>query len=121
MNKVFLGGMSDGSLMTLSIAEKLDKYTEEPLAGIVALSGAVTALPTKSECHPFSWPLPSDSLKNTPIFIYNGLLDHTVPTLLSYLSYIILLPRYFFSGNLNLGLEPTLSHHISNKESEKVR
>ena len=45
LDKVFIGGFSDGSMLTLSIAERLSQHTNETLAGLIALSGPVTALP----------------------------------------------------------------------------
>ena len=50
---------------------------KEPLAGFISLSGALTLLPLNAEkdCHPFSWPLADLALRQTPMFIYHGLID----------------------------------------------
>ena len=107
-----------GGLMTLSIAQALDQYIQEPLAGMFALSGIVTMMPpvSDSQCHPFSWPLPSQSLRQIPLFLYNKWQDKITFAIFSYVSYIVLTPIYAFTNTLTIGWESDKGHGLTKQE-----
>ena len=106
-NKVFVGGFSQGCAVTLATLISYPK----PLGGIVALSGAQSL---KVD----DWSKIEQFKKDTPLFLYHGGSDPTIPVALAKMTYDQMIGEGGFKAQLQV--EPSLAHSLSMEEIKKV-
>lgn len=111
-DRVFLGGMSQGAFTSLAALMRQYEHFDNPLAGVFVLSGSVALRPegASDSCHPLSLPPQvvgdqGEVMRNTPLFIWHGVLDEILPIWTNVL-YLQLQRTYFMSGNLRWHWEP---------------
>ena len=127
-HRIFVGGMSQGAALSLASLMRLDENIGHSLGGVLAFSGVIPIVPKDDkqyECGPFTEaPTPEGEqatiIRNTPLFLYNGIKDMTLPWMLSRESFKMLLPVYEGSDNLIIGAEHDMGHVITDTELQEA-
>lgn len=106
-HRIFLGGLSQGGLLSLSTLIRLESQIGTSLGGVVAFIGYLPTTPTDAAMH-WCFPLApmelptgtaADVIKNTPLLLLNGYEDTIVPWFASDFTYWMFRPLYIGTPN----------------------
>ena len=109
---------------------RLNDNIGSSLGGVFSYSGLIPILPTEADydmtdCGDFvEAPKPTgqqaEVIKNTPLFVYHGMKDMTVPWLLSHYTLKMIKPLYDGTDNMTVDAEYDMAHIITETEKTKT-